>query len=135
MFEKLKLLPCPACGSAAEFSAVEGRIFVACPECGMRGPSLSVTCRNFKEIDGRIDADAACIAAWNALPRKLRFSREKPTEPGAYWYKSKGLLYLCEIHTTFGLTGLFCSVLAGEMARDLAEMDGEWARIPEPEEA
>lgn len=67
--EELKLLPCPACGGAAEFMVVEGRIFVSCPECGMRGPSLSVTCRNFKKIESRVDADAACIDAWNALPR------------------------------------------------------------------
>lgn len=101
--EELTLLPCPACGGAAEFFAVEGRICVSCPHCGMRGPSLSESCRNFKEIDDQIDADGACIAAWNALPRRtLRWSREFPTQPGKYWHRNNYLApHVTNVDTAF----------------------------------
>lgn len=127
MSEGLKFLPCPACGGAAEFMVVEGKIFVSCPECGMCGPSLAESCRNFKKIDGQIDADGACIAAWNALPRRLRWAKERPTEPGWYWVKNKGcrLARIVHIHEA----DLY------DVARFYTEIAVIAGPIPEPEEA
>lgn len=65
----------------------------------------------------------------------MKWMKEKPTEPGWYLYRSKESRSICEIHTTYGIPGLFCSILFGEEAVPLSKVDGEWAGpIPEPEE-
>ena len=72
MFEKLK--PCPSCnGDYLHISPVHLAYAVTC-SCGMTGPMMGT------------QQEAA--ETWNALPRKLRFSREKPSQNGEwYWYR------------------------------------------------
>ena len=116
MSEELK--PCPACGSCV-LKVNHYTCIVECQSCGLRGP---------------FDRESP-EKAWNALPRRLRWTKEKPTEPGWYLYRSKESRSICEIHTTYGIPGLFCSILFGEEAIPLSKVDGEWAGpIPEPEE-
>ena len=74
-----KLLPCPSCGSdRAELTenSAQTMTYVWCPNCRMQGPAY---------FNGNLERVAA-IAAWNALPRALRWTKEPPTTPGWYWH-------------------------------------------------
>ena len=125
MQEKLK--PCPVCGHVPDRydwqSAPDGRsIQRYCNICDMTGPSARML----------EDADAA----WNALTCRQHWTKEKPTEPGFWFYRrdSSGV-------------GI---ILVGHDGEDLCVMSGgkccpvtdfgngvltEWAGpIPEPEE-
>lgn len=77
MPEKLK--PCPACGTPGDtlevYPVKDGFYQVGCWDCFMRGTRL-------------LSPDKA-IKAWNALPRRLRWTMETPKEPGIYWYRDK----------------------------------------------
>lgn len=69
--------PCPFCGeeeALALYDYPAGSFAVSCANCGFRGPAT-----------GYSESDA--IAAWNALPRRLRWTGNKPTEPGWYCYR------------------------------------------------
>ena len=74
-----EMKPCPHCGGRARYwdgnpDGSQG-VYVFCKECGLRGPlTMDMT-------------ETAAIAAWNALPRKLRWTKEQPKAPGWYWYK------------------------------------------------
>lgn len=78
MPEKLK--PCPACGTPGDtlevYPVKDGFYQVGCWDCFMRGTRL-------------LSPDKA-IKAWNALPRRLRWSKEPPKEPGWYWNMRQG---------------------------------------------
>lgn len=131
MFEELKLLPCPNdCkhGLVDVFEYPSGnpeescdiyQVACACA-CGVRGP-LKYT---RKEV-----ADAR-----NSLPRRLRWTKEKPTEPDFYWNRDGRLLRVGEILEISG--ALWCH-FAGESEPQLLELvGGEWAGpIQEPEES
>ena len=69
------ILPCPACGSNdSECIFGEDEMYsVDCGNCAMRGPAE----RN---------PDAA-IAAYNTIPRALRWTNEPPKVAGWYWRK------------------------------------------------
>lgn len=67
-----------------------------CPYCGDDNPAIiegngmhRVTCQNawcmlmFGPIMG---SEEKAISAWNALPRRLQWTKEKPESPGWYWY-------------------------------------------------
>ena len=70
MAEELK--PCPSCGATDVFLKEQKPVFfVACAYCSMQGPE---TLRK-----------KGAIAEWNALPRKLPWTKEKPTVEGMYW--------------------------------------------------
>ena len=119
MSEKLK--PCPSCGATNVFVEKQEPVFFAtCAYCNMHGPE---TLRKKGAID-----------EWNALPRRLRFSKEKPTEPDFYWNRDGRLLRIGEILEIS--VALWCH-FAGESEPQLLELvGGEWAGpIPEPEEA
>lgn len=67
----IELKPCPACGSDAIITGCGGvRAICKNWDCQMTGPR-------------KMDRDDAA-AAWNALPRHLRWTKEPPTDPG--WY-------------------------------------------------
>lgn len=78
MPEKLK--PCPACGTPGDtlevYPVKDGFYQVGCWDCFMRGTRL-------------LSPDKA-IKAWNALPRRLRWTKEPPKEPGWYWIRDYG---------------------------------------------
>ena len=61
--------PCPACGGN-DLGCWE---FVVCKNCEMRGP---------RDVD-----ESAAIAAWNALPRALRWTHEPPKVAGPFFLR------------------------------------------------
>ena len=65
MSDELKIFPCPACEGEAVYKETDGRLFVECATCGMRGPSLSQRWKNVQDAD----AMTSVIAQWNLLPR------------------------------------------------------------------
>ena len=69
------ILPCPACGSIdCECLFAEDEMYsVDCVDCSMRGP-----------VERNPDS---AIAAWNSLPRALRWTHEPPKVAGWYWRK------------------------------------------------
>ena len=76
------ILPCPACGSrecesvVCTISADEHQSLhynVECDGCYASGPVL--------------DRESDAIAAWNSLPRALRWTHEPPKVAGWYWRK------------------------------------------------
>jgi len=76
MEEKLK--PCPACGHTnleiIEYEENPPASYVRCDYCGLQtGPT------------NEFSPDV--VTEWNALPRRLRWTREKPTKKGFYWFK------------------------------------------------
>lgn len=78
MSEELK--PCPFCDDGADDLSIRGdsdECYVQCDPCGTRGPYRA------RGI-GDSQYDKA-IAAWNALSRRLRWTKEKPTVEGMYW--------------------------------------------------
>lgn len=130
MSEELK--PCPCCGGTKSlffYDYPTGAFTVCCANCGMRGPATGYS------KDG-------AIAAWNALPRRLRWTKEKPTKTGFYWWCDKKFVDL-----TASLVGLTASIVAvdvenresiiigAEKVVDFTKVGGEWAGpIPEPED-
>lgn len=130
MPEKLK--PCPACGTPGDtlevYPVKDGFYQVGCWDCFMRGTRL-------------LSPDKA-IKAWNALPRRLRWTNEPPKEPGWYWWRTDKwndaqIVFVdrwifCKTHR-LGFSAKFLKNWKKE--HDVAALDGEWAGpIPEPEE-
>lgn len=79
-----ELKPCPYCGSEdVHVFGMTGECCVMCFDCLMKGP--------------RKKSKRNITAAWNALPRPLRWMKEPPTEPGWYWLRqasTKGLVQI-----------------------------------------
>lgn len=117
MSEELK--PCPACGSDDVTVVCDsGSTFaVLCVSCVMRGP--------------RYEDPQDAVEAWNALPRKLRFSREKPSKDGKwYWYRDT------EGEPAIGFLRDGCLTFLGGSYVYIDNAPGEFAGpIQEPEEA
>lgn len=104
MPEKLK--PCPACGARRNVDIIPGQ--VVCWDCLCRGSSRHRT-------------DDA-VKQWNALPRRLRWTKEPPKDPGWYWIRDYGK----RIH----IVDVGCDMTEYE-----PQPHREWAGpIPEPEE-
>ena len=112
MSEGLK--QCPHCGctdiirtDTKDFCHHVAEIYITCPECGMRGP--------YKGVESSGDA-------WNALPRRLRWTKEKPTKNGWFFHRD------VDEHG-----GSYTTVLYWD--KNLTIDTGLWAGpIPEPEE-
>ena len=106
------ILPCPACGSIdCECLFAEDEMYsVDCVDCSMRGPAE----RN---------PDSA-IAAWNSLPRSLRWTHEPPKVAGWYWWRTnKGQnVNTIQVWSRSGVLG-YC--FDTEFITDLNR--GEWA--------
>lgn len=68
-----ELKRCPYCGNDAVIYNTN-TVFVECKYCHASGPYMKTA------------QDA--IAAWNAIPRSLRWKKEQPTEPGWYWFRN-----------------------------------------------
>ena len=113
------ILPCPACGSrecesvVCTISADEHQSLhynVECDGCYASGPVL----------DRKSDA----IAAWNSLPRAIRWTHEPPKVAGWYWWRiSKGQnVNTIQIWSRSGVLG---HCFDTEFITDLNR--GEWA--------
>ena len=76
-----EVMPCPECGST-DILTISGHIssfrwWVRCCGCGRQGSCC------------KTEEDA--IAAWNKLPRAIRWTHEPPKVAGWYWWRtSKG---------------------------------------------
>lgn len=131
MSEK-KMLPCPACGKDNYMdiseNPIHGTTYVRCANCMMQGPA-------FFERDN----DAA-IKAWNALPRALCWTKERPTTPGWYWWRAwrGGTAVVTEVCYSIPVTGekrLYAQFVDCTKALYIDQFEGEWAGpIPEPKE-
>ena len=118
-----KLMPCPCCDETKSlffYDYPTGTFAVCCANCGMRGPALGYS----KEDATR---------TWNALPRRLRFSKEKPTEPGWYWHGKYKPSIVRVVTPSSGR--MFYCISGYPDQYDVLNDDGEWAGpIQEPEE-
>lgn len=85
--------------------------FVLCKNCYMRGPWRKTP--------------EEAVAAWNALPRALQWTKEPPKKPGWYWWREKkgNRPRIVDVGQGAGMDLAFtpkglCKV---------NELDGEWA--------
>lgn len=129
----IKLMPCPHCGREdCSASAVDhgntkqerwwGNIF--CRGCQMHGPDIGPA----DTFDAWFEK---AVEVWNALPRFPQWTTEKPTQDGAYWYRSKEgeklLAYIDDEQVT---------LLDFPGQEHIDFFAGQWAGpIPEPQEA
>lgn len=112
MMEEISMLPCPFCGNTQIDYWDETDGFYYCEKCGLCGP---------RAHDKILAADR-----WNGLPRRLKWTREKPTQEGWYWLKEEGR------HAVVKMTA--GGMISEPYVRHVNEVDGEWAGpIPEPE--
>lgn len=129
MPEKLK--PCPACGTPGDtlevYPVKDGFYQVGCWDCFMRGTRL-------------LSPDKA-IKAWNALPRRLRWTKEPPKDPGWYWHEEnhggKHPAHVFRVVTSTKETGIYVRFFGqpADVIHKIDHISGKWAGpIPEPEE-
>lgn len=122
-----KLKPCPHCGGSdlrVYWNDIYEKHYVRCHTCHMQGP----------EIYGR----EAAAEAWNAIPRALTWTTEKPTVLGWYWWKGyeRDSAQLIEVFTAMigGYSGL-CVQIPRNGMQPIPSVGGFWAGpIPEPQE-
>lgn len=116
MSEELK--PCPACGSCV-LKVNHYTCIVECQSCGLRGP---------------FDRESP-EKAWNALPRRLRWTKEKPTVSGFYWWRDTAFDIMATI-VAVDVENRASIIIGSENVVDFTKVDGEWAGpIQEPEDA
>ena len=97
------ILTCPACGSASvqlmtSYSPWFTQAFhVLCIDCQMQGPIAcsqreedAIDIQDLECLAGSTGFEAAAIAAWNSLPRALRWTNESPKVAGQYWQRKIG---------------------------------------------
>ena len=114
----IELKPCPACSEPSpEISNTGGGYYARCPHCCMRGPEAG--------------GPTWTAEAWNDLPRRLRWAKEPPKEPGWYWWRwCRG----AELVPLYVRDGLIVEYPHQSLVR-VVDLGGEWAGpIPEPEE-
>ena len=114
-----ELKPCPFCGcTAVEIYPTLARGFFAarCAACHMYGPHS--------------ENEDCAVERWNALPRRLRWTKEKPTKSGEYRFRNKrDGEHFTDVNVEDGTVLIY----GMEVIADLEELIGEWAGpIPEP---
>ena len=116
-----EMQPCPACSDTATMMShvtvptTAGECWqVCCIVCAMAGPAAQDR--------------ASAAAAWNDMPRDLRWQKKSPTVPGWYWVK---LRYMEKPHIAY-FNAESLKTLAGPELIDDTLMAGP---IPEPVEA
>jgi len=120
-----ELKPCPFCGCTAVeiFPTLARGIFaVRCAACHMYGPHS--------------ENEDCAVERWNALPRRLRWTREKPKEDGFYWcrFRHPNVLQQLIAMVLVNAKGRYGITVGSSDAHDIDSYDGEWAGpIPEPE--
>ena len=129
---EITMSPCPFCNDGTSQLSIRGDCdicYVQCDPCGTRGPAEAVG-------TGEAKYDKA-ITAWNSITRRLKWTREKPTEEG-FWFCRYGetvwVYWLTWDNGRLKISGLFPSK-SERFIDELDEFEGlEWAGpIPEPE--
>ena len=125
MSEELTLLPCPACKRhSAGITRTNGTgvAFVMCRRigCALSGPIRKT--------------DEAAVAAWNALPRALTWTDNRPQVPGWYWFKGEYGIRIAWIkHDSRKMNELYAVI--GGVGNWMSTLHGQWAGpITEPQE-
>ena len=108
---------CPVCGGLAYTVCCyrpKNEFYVECSSCQLR--------TNLDKSKNRI------IKFWNALPRNLRWTKEKPTQ-GWYWMRKKITLEIVYVQCALYVAGR----IGGRLLTDEYFEDAEWAGpIQEP---
>ena len=119
------MLPCPYCGEREDIDII-----------GHAYDSWSTYCNNCVTEGPEQITEELAIKAWNALPRKLQWTHEKPTVPGYYWIHapSTGNTKICEVEKQ---NGAMCFRLLYDWRTiNILPKDTKWAGpIPMPEDA
>ena len=71
-------------------------VILPCPLCGASEPKVNRGCGVVTCCEISVDN----VAAWNALPRALRWTHEPPKVAGWYWRKditTKDTIHICKI--------------------------------------
>ena len=129
------ILPCPACGSehtvvAKNFSPwFTAGSHVLCIDCQMQGPIAcsqreedAITIEDLREMIEPTGFESAAIAAWNRLPRALRWTYEPPKVAGVYLIRSmfdgeqQGEIGVITVKTPFGYDKSHFMQFAGPIA-------------------
>lgn len=126
----ITLKPCPYCQSDNVCISIspemqDGRRFYYgfCYDCTMATPEVS-------NEEGEGIAEEQAAAAWNALPRRLRWTTDLPTELGWYWCRSN--VQPKDAAIVFVKDGAF---ELDEELIEAASLRFQWAGpIPEPQE-
>jgi len=74
---------------------------------------------------------------WNALPRRLKWTKEKPTQDGFYWcrFRHPNVMQQLIAMVLVNAKGRYGITVGSSDAHDIDSYDGEWAGpIPMPEE-
>ena len=122
----IKLKPCPYCNGKADKWIEDACVYYVCTYCNLRGPDFFVEKANSEE---------QAAAAWNALPRHLRWTTDTPTEPGWYFVRYKGKVTICRADYPKGSPYMTYRVVGSPGAWMMDEHSDEWAGpIPEPQE-
>ena len=125
MSEELK--PCPICG---------GSNLSICDHGGMVHHEYRIEC-NYSGCSclTGVRTKEEAIAAWNALPRRLRWTKERPTKTGFYWWRNTAFDSMATI-VAVDIENRASIIIGSEKVVDFTKVSGEWAGpIPEPEEA
>lgn len=82
-----QMKPCPGYKCNNTYCCVrvimQGYAYVYCHHCNCAGPYVYTT-----EGETIAELRSRAIAAWNALPRELVWTKEHPQAPGWYWVRS-----------------------------------------------
>lgn len=147
-----ELKPCPACGHTnleiIECEENPPASYVRCDCCGLQtGPTNEFSpdvVTEWNSLPRREEKDIYQPLSFHpALPRRLKWTREKPTEPGWYWWRFEKnivphMVYVVHESTMRPVQTDRMLILYPNSKKelDVETRGGEWAGpIPEPEEA
>lgn len=111
-----ELKPCPSCGSENidGESALYG--YIRCCDCGTQGPD-------------QIDAEDG----WNSLPRKIKLTKELPSEVGDYyWTRGNGYsVWITSVYMEGGELHCDIDFCDPDASSNLCDYDGVgyWAKV------
>ena len=112
-----QLNPCPICGS---FNIAVTPTRIMCYSCGVA-----------VHADDGYQINDFYFDRWNALPRRLRWKKEKPTHSEIYYFRNEDGKCLADVNVEEGTVLL----LNWDAIADLDELEGEWAGpIQEPDD-
>ena len=135
---------CPFCGwnnVAVQWMTV---CFACNKSCLNNFPGWQCICRDCRTTGPLKEDPKDAIVAWNAIPRKLRWTDERPKQEGCYWCRLKGgrSCYLFSVSPYDEINNKLCAKLSypkvGILCKEFVDSEFfnafEWAGpIPTPE--